>query len=426
MKTTSEKMENCQVALTVEMDPAETDKYMTLGLERVVKKVTIPGFRKGKAPVALVAQQVGRLTILQEAMEDLIPEAYEEALKSESIEAFAEPHIELLGIDPIRFKAIVPTSPDVVPCNYREIKLEMEKREINDSNIDQAIEQLRLQFGALVPVERGVQFNDVITIDIIGKRNGEEVLNRKDASFEVREGSQYPVPGFAEKIIGLKTGENTEVSISFANDYEIKDLAGIEWSFSVQVKDIREINLPEVNDDFAKNAGAENMEELRSKIKVSMQAGADEAMRKDFENKLIRTIIEGSKIDFPPVLVEKEVEHIIDEEARNFQDGIKGLENYLSNSKKTLEQHREELRPIATDRVKAYLVTKKIGEMENIIVTDEQVNEYIETMISNDESKAENIRAAFSLPQPRESLRKMILINKTMDLLTKIVTGQDA
>jgi trigger factor len=425
MKTTSEKMENCQVALTVEMEAAETDKYMALGLDHLAKQVTLPGFRKGKAPRTLVEQQVGKQAILQEALEHLIPEAYEEALKSEAITAIAEPNIELVKVEPITFKAIVPTKPNVTPGNYRDIKLEIEKKEVTDADIDQVIGQLKLQFGNLVPVERAVKFDDVIMVDIVGKRNGEQVLDRKDASFEVRDGSKYPVPGFAEKMIGLSKDDDTEFTINFAEDYEIKEIAGKEWSFSVKLKEVKEMNLPEVNDEFAKNAGAENVEELRAKIKEGMQARADETLKKEFENKLIRAIIDDSTIDFPPVLVEKELDHIIDEEARNFSDGVKGLENYLSGTKKTLDQHREELRPSATDRVKAYLVTSKIGEMEKIEVTDDQVNEHIETMLQSDESRAENVRALFSMPQPRESLREMIIINKTMDLLTKMVTGQD-
>ena len=425
MKTSSEKMENCQVALTVEMEGTETDKYMALGLEHVAREVTLPGFRKGKAPRTLVEQQVGRHVILQEAIEHLIPEAYAEALKQESITAVAEPHIELMGVEPVKFKAIVPTKPEVTPGNYRDIKLQMEKKEVSDDEIKQVIEQLRLQFGSLLPVERAVQFNDVITVDIIGKRNEEQVLDRKDASFEVREGSKYPVPGFAEKMVGLNKDDHTDFTISFNDDYEIKDLAGKDWSFSVTIKEVKEINLPEVDDDFAKNSGAENVEELKAKIKEGMQARADDAARKEFENNLIRRIIDDSKIDFPPVLVEKEVEHMIEEEARNFPEGVKGLENYLSASKKTLDQHKEDLRPSASDRVKAYLVTSKIGEMESITVTDDQVDEHIETMIKGDESRAENIRALFKMPQPRESLREMIVINKTMDLLTKMVTGQE-
>jgi trigger factor len=422
MKTTCDKMDNCQLALNVEMESGETDKYMADALEHLARRVTLPGFRKGKAPSSLVEQQVGKQAIFQEALEHLIPEAYEEALKKESIVAIAEPKVELLQVDPVIFKAIVPLKPNVTPGNYREIKLEMGTKEVGDSEINQVIEQLQMQFGTLVPVERGIQYGDIITCDITAKKAGEPMLDRKDAAYEVNQDSKYPAPGFAEKLIGLAKDAETEFTLSFPDDYEIKEIAGKEYTFTVKVKEIKEKSLPEVNDDFAKNAGSENLEVLKEKIKAGLQSRADESLKKEFENKLVTMLIEQSTIEFPPVLVEKEIDHIINEEARNFADGIKGLENYLGNAKKTLEQHRDDLRPSATDRVKAFLVTSKIGEVEDVKVSEDELTEAIENMIKGDETKAENVRALFSLPQPRESLRDMMIINKTMDLLTKIVT----
>ncbi|MHB8084487.1 MAG: trigger factor [Dehalococcoidia bacterium] len=422
MKTTCEKMDNCQLALNVEMEGGEVDKYMAEALEHLAKRVTLPGFRKGKAPSTLVEQQVGKQAILQEALEHLIPEAYEEALKKESITAIAEPKIELLHVEPITFKAIVPLKPNITPGNYREIKLEMGKKEIGDSDIDQVIEQLQMQFGTLVPVERGIQYGDIITCDITAKRGVDQILDRKDAAYEVNQDSKYPAPGFAEKLVGLEKDADTEFTLSFPDDYEVKEIAGKEYTFSVKVKEIKEKSLPEVNDEFAKNAGSENLEDLKEKIRIGLQSRADENLKKEFENKLVTLLIEQSTIEFPPVLVEKEIDHIVNEEARNFADGVKGLENYLSNAKKTMEQHRDDLRPAATDRVKAFLVTSKIGEVEDVKVSEDELTEAIENMIKGDETKAENIRALFSLPQPRESLKEMMIINKTMDLLTKIVT----
>ncbi len=423
MKTTCEKIDNCQMALNVEMEGAETDKYLAEALEHLAKRVTMPGFRKGKAPSSLVEQHVGKTAIFQEALEHLIPEAYEEALKKESIAAVAEPKIELLQVDPVIFKAIIPLKPNVTPGNYRDIKMEIEKKEIGDSEINQVIEQLRMQFGTLDPVERGIQFGDIITCDITAKKNGEQILDRKDAAYEVTEGSKYPAPGFAEKLVGLAKDAETEFTLTFPEDYEIKEIAGKEYTFAVKVKEIKEKKLPEVNDEFAKNAGSENLEELKDKIRAGLQSRSDENLKKEFENKLVTQLIEQSTIEFPPILVEKEIDHIINEEARNFAEGVKGLENYLTNSKKTLEQHREDLKPAASDRVKAFLITSKIGEVENVKVSEDELTEAIENMIKDDESKAENVRALFSLPQPRESLREMMIINKTMDLLTKIVTG---
>ena len=417
-------MENCQLALNVEMEGAETDKYLALALEHLAKRVTLPGFRKGKAPSSLVEQHVGKEAILQEALEHLIPEAYEDALKSESIAAIAEPKIELVQIDPIIFKAIVPLKPNITPGNYKDIRLEIGKKEITEDDINQVIEQLKLQFGTLVPVDRAIQYGDIISADITGKRGEETILERKDTLYEVAEGAKFPAPGFAEKLPGLKKDDETEFDLTFPEDFEAKELAGKQYSFTVKIKEVKEKSLPEVNDEFAKNAGSENVEDLKGKIKSGLQSRADESLKKDFENKLITMLIEQSTIEFPPVLVEKEIDNIINEEARNFADGPKGLENYLANAKKTMDQHREDLRQGATDRVKAYLVTSKIAEEEKIEVSEDELNEAIEGMTKGDETKAENVKAVFNMPEPRASLRNMIAINKTMDLLTKIATGQ--
>lgn len=425
MKTTCEKLENCQLALNVEMESAETDKYMSSALEHLAKRVALPGFRKGKAPATLVEQHVGKQAIMQEALEHLIPEAYDDAIKQESIAPIAEPTIELVQIDPIIFKAIVPLKPNITPGNYRDVRLEMETKEVTEDDINQVIEQLRLQFGTLVPVEHDIRYGDIISADITGKRGDEIILERKDTLYEVAEGAKFPAPGFADKLVGLKKDDETEFELTFPDDFEAKELAGKQYSFNVNVKEVKEKSLPEVNDDFAKNAGSENMEDLKEKIKTGLQTKADESLKKQFENKLITTLIEQSTLEFPPVLIEKEIDNIVSEEARNFTDGEKGLEGYLTNVKKTMEQHREDLKQAATDRVKAYLIISKISEEENIDVSEDALNKAVEDMVKGDEAKAANVKAVFDMPEPRASLRNMLAINKTIDLLTKIVTGQD-
>jgi trigger factor len=413
------------VALNIEMESGESDKYFAIALNDIAKKVSLPGFRKGKAPRSLVEQQVGKEVIFQEALEHLIPEMYEEALKKEAISAIAEPQIELITADPIAFKAVVPVKPTVILGDYRGIRLDMEKKEITDSDIDQVIEQLRNQFGSLVPLERSIEYGDVISMDIEGKRDDKNILSRKDAFYDVQDDSKYPVPGFSAKLIGANKGDQLDLSFAFPEDSEIKEIAGKTYSFAVKINEVKQKELPEVNDEFAKNAGSANVEELRTQIKTSMQARVDEQFRKSLENSLLVKLIEQSSIEFPPVLVEKEIEHIIEEEARNFGEGIKGLENYLKNSNKTLDDHKNDIRPQATDRVKAYIIVGRIAEEEKISVDDEELNQAIDNMTKGDETKAENVRAVFNMTRPRESLRDMIVINKTMDMMIKTVTGQD-
>jgi trigger factor len=223
----------------------------------------------------------------------------------------------------------------------------------------------------------------------------------------------------------MSKDEEKSFEIGFPDDYEIKEIAGKQYSFDVKIKEVKEKSLPEINDEFAKNAGSENVADLREKIKSGLQVRADDSLKREFEHKLITALIEQSTIDFPPVLVEREIDHIINEEARNFPDGVKGLENYLVNAKKTLEQHRKDLEPAASDRVKAYLVTSKIAEIESITVNDEEVNQSIEKMAGEDPNRSEEVKALFNQPRPHESLRDMMVINKAMDFLTKLVTGQE-
>jgi len=263
MKTSSERMENCQVALNVELESSEKDKYIDLAFQHLAKEVTIPGFRKGKAPRTLIEKRLGKEAVIQEALEHLIPEVYEEALKSEAIMAIAEPQIELVKIDPVTFKAIVPVKPNVTLGNYKDVRLAMEKKDINDKEIDQVIEQLREQFGTLMPVERSVQYGDVVIIDIEGKRGDEAILNRKDAFYDVQRESKFPVPGFSEKLINLNKGAEENFTLTFPQDFEISELSGKEYSFIIKIKDIKEKNLPELNDEFAKTAGSENLNDLK-------------------------------------------------------------------------------------------------------------------------------------------------------------------
>jgi trigger factor len=426
MKTASEKLENCQVELNVELEQPEFERHMSMALDRIAKNISLPGFRKGKAPLELVEQQVGREAILKEALEYMIPEAYQEALKSESINAIGAPDIELLQIDPIKFKAIVPVVPNVIPGDYRSIRLKLEKKEIGEDDIEQVISQLRLQLGTLIPVDKAIEYGDTAVIDVRGESDRQMVINREDAVYEVKQDSKYPVPGFSEQLLGLTGGQEKSFTIDFSGDCEIKELAGKKFDFYVKIREVRKMNLPEINDEFAKMAGSESLNELRSKIREELQTKLNDGLKRDFENKLINSIIDISTVEFPPILVEEEIDQIINDEARNFKDGVKGLENYLAVAKKTIEQHREELRPIATSRVKAYLVTSKIGELENISASDDEVNQQIEKMAKGYDGREEQIRDLFNMSKPRESLKAMIIINKTMDLLFKIATGEEA
>lgn len=423
MKVSTEPIENRQVLLNVEMDADEMEKALEEAYRHLVGRVFVPGFRKGKTPRAVLENHVGRDALLQEALERLIPQAYEEALVKQEIDAIAQPEIELVQSEPLVFKAIVPVRPVVKLGDYRELRLESDPVEVTDEDKEVAIDQLRHQHAVWVPVERPVCFNDMVTIDIEGKSQGESFLIRKDLTYRVTRDSPLPLPGFAEKLEGIERNVKKEFVLSFPNDYETKELAGREFAFEVVVGEIKEEQLPEVDDEFAKSFNFDNLDSLKQQVADDLQARAEERSRLEFEQKVVNAVIDLSELEYPPVLVDKEIDRLLSEESRGFTEGVSGLENYLATINKTMEEHREELRNMATQHVIQSLVLDKIAEEEAIEVSASDIDDEIAKMAKGTDEQAEEIRKFFSLPQARESVKQFLLPRKAVEQLVQIAKG---
>src|SRR4030042_1091727 len=263
MKVSTEPVENSQITLNIEMEPVEIDKYLDKAYNRLVKRVSVPGFRKGKAPRDILERHIGKDTLFQEALEDLIPTAYKEALDEHKIDPIAQPQFELIKTEPLIFKAVVPLKPTVKLGDYKQIRVESKPVKISKKDVDATVEQLREQQAILLPVDRQVQFDDVITIDVEGEREGEQFPIRKDVVYEVTKEARLPLPGFAEKLESMNKGGEKSFTLSYPQDYEMKELAGKEHSFKVTVKEIKEKKLAEMDDEFAKSLGREDLASLR-------------------------------------------------------------------------------------------------------------------------------------------------------------------
>ncbi len=422
MKVSTEPVENSQVALNIEMEPAEIDKYMEKAYNRMVKRVSVPGFRKGKAPRDILERHVGKDALFQEALEDLIPAAYKEALEEQKIEPIAQPQFELIKTEPLIFKAVVPLKPTVKLGDYVKIKVASKPVEISDEDIDSTIEQLRHQQAIVSPVDRPVQFGDIATIDVEGERDGETFPIRKDVVYEVNKETKLPLPGFSEKLEGMVKGEEKGFTLSYPADYEMKDLAGKDHAFKVTVSEVKEKKLPELDDEFAKALGKEDMASIREQISSNLKARAEERVRLELEQKAVDATVELSEVEYPPVLVDREIERLLKDESRHFPEGIGGLDNYLKTIGKTLEGHVEEVRPVASQRVVRSLVLGKIAEAEKVEVTDSEIDEEIEKMVKDADKEAEDMKRFFSLPEARESIKQFLTGRKTVERLVQIAT----
>lgn len=427
MKVTNEKTENRQAFLTVEMEAAEVEESLEKSYYRLVKKTDIPGFRKGKAPRAILERYIGKERLLEDALNSLLPEACERAIKEQKIEAFAQPQIEITKTDPVIFKVAVPLMPTIKLGDYHHIQVAPEPVALTDDNVSTVIEQLRHQQATWEPVERPVDFNDLVVLDIEGNIEGKPFINQKGAQYQVLRELPLPAPGFAEQLAGMRRGEWKEFKLQFPKDYPRSELAGKEPSFKVRVTEIKQERLPKLNDELAKaiNPDFESLDSLREKVSADLRLRAEEKARIDFEERVIEAVVNITELEFPPILVEMEIDRIISQQLRHWQRGSKGLEEYLGSINKTEAELRQELHPLATKRVTHSLTLGKIAEEEKIEVSDSEINAEIENMTRSATENKDKLNNFLNTPQARKSIEQVLITRKTIERLVEIAKGSE-
>jgi trigger factor len=415
VKTSQEKIENKQVFLRIEIEPNELEEAMGKAYLRVVNRTKIPGFRQGKAPRTVLERYVGKEDMFEEALKIIVPDAYEKALKEHDVRAFASPTIEIINTNPIIFKAIVPLAPEVKLGAYQEIRLLPEKTGITDEEVSRTLEQIRHQQADWEPVERPVRANDLAVLNITSTLEEKSFINQKGAQYQVIEGASFPAPGFPEQIVGMKREEGKEFKLQFPADYPRTELAGKEALFNVRVTEIKEEKLPELNDAFAKQVNPEtnSLEELRQRLSKELEDRAVAKARLDFEEQLLDKAVESSTIEFPPIMIESEIERMMR------QMGDKNIQDYYDRNKKTEEDLRQELEPLAIKRIKRSLVLGQIAVAEKIETAYTEIESEVEEMIQRTEKKDE-MRQFLNTPQARESLSNQIITRKAIQKLVDI------
>ncbi len=422
MKVTNEKTENRQAFLTIEMEPAEVEESLQKSYYRLVRKTNIPGFRKGKAPREILERHIGKESLFEDALNHLVPEAYEKALKEKQIEPVAQPQIEIAQTNPVVFKATVPLMPKVELGNYHSIQVTAETVEVTDDDINAVIEQLRHQHATWEPVDRAVDFNDLVVLDIESSIEDKPFINHKAIQYQVVHDLPFPAPGFAEQLAGMKRDEEKEFKLQFPSDYSRSELAGKESLFKVRITEIKQERLPELNDEFAQriNPDFKTLDSLREQVSADLKLRVAEKARIDFEERVIDAVVDTTDVEFPPTLVEIEIDQLL---RQHLQRGGQGLEEYLKGINKTEAELREELRPLATKRVTRSLVLSKILEEEKIEVDDSEVNAEIEKMINSNAEHKDELEKVLNTPQAHQSVNETLFTRKTIQRLVEIAEG---
>jgi trigger factor len=421
MKVSTENLGNCQTVFTIEAEAGELDKSLDEAYHHLVNEVSIPGFRKGKAPRAVLVQHIGKKNLLEEALEHLIPQLYKQAIESQKLEPIAEPQIEVTQTEPLVFKAIVSLKPEVKLGDYHSIKLEPGPViEITEKEATAAMEEFRERQGAWMPVERPVDMGDLTTMNIQANVDGKPWLNHKDILYEMNKDSRSPVPGFASHLQGSEKNKEKTFSLTIPDDYPINEMRGKEGTFNVTVTEIKEKQLPELNDELAKGAGYDNLEDMRKKVTDDLKVKAEARNRSESSQKALDALVEISEVSYPPILEDEEITGLLRNEAQRL--GFRELTDYLKKANKTEEELKQELRPIAQKRLIEGLVLGKLAEEEKIEISSSEVDNKVDEIVNDAEDK-EKTRQFFSLPQVKQSIEQSLRTQKTMDRLLQIAIG---
>jgi trigger factor len=426
MKVSSQTIENRQMLFEVEAEPDEVEKSLSAAYHHLVNRIEVPGFRRGKAPRSMLERHIGRGALLEEAMEHLVPELLGKAIDEQKIDIIARPQIEITKMEPVVFKATVSLPPTVELGDYSGIRIDKEPVTVDEAEVDKVIEQVRLQNATWEPVERPVKFEDLVAIDLFGTVDGEKLVEQKDFQIQVHKDMPVPVPGFSEQIEGMEKGQEKEFELSIPADFKAPKIAGKTCSFKVKLNEVKEQKLPEVNDDFAKGLGGDfdNVENMRKNITANLNNVYQVGAMRRFEQKVLEAVVEKSKLEFPPVLVEQEIDRVIMERERELAARRMTLEDFLKSQKKSIDELRESLRPLASKQVAISLVVDKVAEKENIKVTPEEIEAEIQQMVQSAGERGEEMAKVFQSPEPRNSIGASLAVSKAVKLLMDIASNE--
>ncbi len=424
MKASWGKLEKNQGILQVEVDAEQVTKALDQAFSKVVKQINVPGFRKGKVPRKIFESRFGVETLYNDAVDILLPAAYDEAVKDTGIEPVDKPEIEIEQIEngkPFIFKATVTIKPEVELGEYKGLEIPEKDFSVKEEDIENQLKQLQERHAELEIVEDGaVEQGDTTVIDFEGFIDGVAFEGGKGENHTLEIGSGSFIPGFEDQMIGMKKGDENDVVVTFPESYHSKDLAGKEATFKVKVHDIKRKNLPELNDEFAKDVDFETLEELKADIKKNLEEKAkhdEEHYRKD---SVIQLAAENATVDIPEAMIDQEIDRMVKEFEQQLSYQGMNLDLYYQFSGQDEVTLKEQFKKDANGRVKTNLVLEAIAKELDIEVTDEEVDEDLNKLAEQYQRDVEEIRNLFIAQDPElTGLKADIQIRKSIDYLVE-------
>lgn len=386
MKVTREDREECEVVLTIEVEAEEVKKAKDRALKYLANRVNIPGFRKGKAPKAMVERQVGKEYVLQETFEEIYPDAMNKALEQEKLIPVTRPVIEEKTLEDgkdVVFTATFTNQPEVTLGEYKNLNVPKVVKEVTADDIEKEVENFRYRQSKLVDAEEGatVQDKDFITLDFKGFVDGKAFEGGEGKDYPLTIGSKSFIDGFEDQLIGLKVGEEKKVNVTFPEEYHSKELAGKPAEFECTVRSIKHRELPPADDELAKKVSTfETLEELKADIEKNLKETAERVAVNEQEEKAIELAAENTKVEIPTKLIERRVDNMVNEMAMRLSQQGMTLDAYLNYAGMDIMKLRESYREDAEKRTKIDLMLNAIAEKEGIKAGKEDIDGEIQKM----------------------------------------------
>ena len=422
MNSKVEKTENKnEVKTEITVEASKFDDAMKKVYFKSAKYFNIPGFRKGKAPMNIVEKYYGKEIFYEDAFNEVASESYDEALKDNKIEAVSHPTIDVVqmgkGQDLI-FTAVVQTKPEIELGKYKGIEINKIEYNVSDDDINHELGHMQEHNSRLITIDdRPVENGDITVIDFVGSVDGVEFEGGKAENHELTIGSNTFIPGFEDQIIGMKIDEVKDIKVKFPDEYFSKDLAGKDAVFKVTLHEIKKKELPELDDEFAKDVSEfDTLDELKASIKEKLETQNADRAKYETEDAVIKAVCEDAKLDIPDGMIHLELDNMIkDMEQRLSYQGLK-FDQYLQMMGKTEEEFRKESEPQAIEGIKSRLALEAIIKKEKIEATDKEVNEKLEEMAKSYGKTAEDLKDNENI---KEYIKNGITSEKAIDFLVK-------
>jgi trigger factor len=432
LKIEQQELEDRQVQLTVEVPEDESQAALKSAAKRLSKGARIPGFRPGKAPYNIVVRQFGEEAVLEEALETLGQQIYRQAIEEQDISPFAPGSFdEVISKDPLVLQFTIPLPPKVDLDDYRALRVPYEAPEVSDEDLEDVLENLRQGQALIEPVERPAQRSDLVVADVAGELQpdddgeAESLIDEKGVSIVLEEDADWPFPGIADHLEGLEAGSELDVEHIFPDDYPSETLRGRTAAFHLTIQDVKSRFVPQWSDDLARNLGEfEDLLDLRIKVRKQIQEQATQRAENEYTNQALDALLENSTIEFPPILLEEEIDDMV----RDFEGRLRGqnltLDDYMKIENLSQEELRGSFADRARDRLKRALALGRIVELEDLKVEAQEIDAEIDRIMEPFGDRGQDLRKTLEAPRGLRRLENDLLTRSAVDRLMAIARGE--